>query len=46
MSGAIFLEGNRVDNLFMGGGSGGASVEAVLDNGQISTTSSFSDMKR
>ena len=32
MSGAIFLEGNRVDNLFVGGG---ASAEAVLDNGHI-----------
>lgn len=35
MSGAIFLEGNRVGNLFVGGG-GGASAEVVLDNGQIS----------
>lgn len=41
MSGAIFLDGNRCDNLFVGGG-GGASAEAVLDNGQISTTSSYS----
>ncbi len=40
MSGAIFIEGNRVDNLFVGGG-GGASAEVVLDNGQISTTSAY-----
>lgn len=45
MSGAIFLDGNRCDNLFVGG-NGGASSESVLDNGQISTTSNFSDMKR
>lgn len=40
MSGAIFLEGNRVDNLFVGGG-GGITPTKVLSDGVISTTSAY-----
>ena len=43
MSGAIFLDGNRVDNLFVGGGSGGGGITPtkILSDGVISTTSSY-----
>lgn len=48
MSGAIFLDGNRCDNLFVGGGSGGGATptfsETVLcDNSSKASTFTLSD---
>ena len=38
----MFLNGNEIyGNVNIGSGGGGASAEAVLDNGQISTTSAY-----